>query len=192
MNIWRTRKARRGAAALAMAVTLAIGVSACGGDDDKPQGSDASEQSKGDGGGEKSKQDEPDKILAEIEGDEGMILTINAVTRDASGFVTVDGRVKNTGKSTYYKTTEWGGTEEDLKGGGQSVGGATLIDKAGKKRYYALRDTEGRCLCTSGFTQVDPGKEMKVFIQFPAPPSETREVDLQFPTFKTTTLKIEG
>lgn len=66
------------------------------------------------------------------------------------------------------------------------------MDKAGKKRYYILRDTDGRCLCTTGMSAVQPGASVPVFMQFPAPPAETTEVDFNLPTFATTSLKISG
>lgn len=73
-----------------------------------------------------------------------------------------------------------------------SVAGATLVDKVGKKRYYVLRDTDSRCLCTTAISSLAPGKTAPFFIQFPAPPQGTTEVDFSLPTFATTSLKISG
>jgi hypothetical protein len=197
MSIRRILKARRGAAAVVMTATLALTVAGCGGDGNKkeePSSSSSSKPSdKGDkGSGGASAQPDTSKVIATVQGKDGMVLKINSVERDSGGFVTVNGVVENTGSAAYYATTEWRGTEEELRGGGQSVGGATLVDKVGKKRYYVLRDTEGRCLCTSGFTQVDAGKKMPIFMQFPAPPESTTQVDFQLPSFQNTTLEISG
>lgn len=73
-----------------------------------------------------------------------------------------------------------------------SVAGATLVDKQGKKRYYVLRDTDARCLCTTEIVPLAPGKSTSVFMQFPAPPQTTTEVDFTLPTFATASLKISG
>ncbi|WP_311765207.1 hypothetical protein [Streptomyces zingiberis] len=73
---------------------------------------------------------------------------------------------------------------------GYSLGGAALVDHKGKKRYYTLRDTEGRCLCTTGITEVAPGKDVPFFVQFPAPPEGTTEVEFSLPTFDSATVEI--
>ncbi|MGW0362231.1 hypothetical protein [Streptomyces sp. NPDC002990] len=119
-----------------------------------------------------------------------MTLSINSMRRDPGGFLTVNGQIKNTGSESFAGTSAWRGTE--LKGSGESVAGATLVDKAGKKRYYVLRDTEARCLCTTGISSVDPGQVIPFFAQFPAPPTTTTEVDFNLPTFATATVKISG
>ncbi|MGW9154228.1 hypothetical protein [Streptomyces virginiae] len=119
-----------------------------------------------------------------------MSLVINSVRRDPGGFLTVSGQIKNTGSQSYKDTVAWRGIE--LKGTGESVAGATLVDKAGKKRYYVLRDTESRCLCTTGVSSVDPGQVVPFFAQFPAPPTSTSEVEFSLPTFATATVKISG
>ncbi|MFB8114976.1 hypothetical protein ACFC51_03650 [Streptomyces sp. NPDC055962] len=135
---------------------------------------------------------DPNVKLAEIKGEKGMLLVINEVKRDAGGFVTVQGTMTNEGDEP-VNPASWAGTESIIvRKNLNSVGGATLVDKAGKKRYYILRDTDGRCLCTTGITGVQPGKSLPVFMQFPAPPNTTTEVDLSLPTFATASLKISG
>ncbi|MFF0486375.1 hypothetical protein [Streptomyces sp. NPDC004435] len=73
---------------------------------------------------------------------------------------------------------------------GTSLGGATLVDSVGKKRYYVLRDTDGRPLTTTNLDSLGPGKSTAVFMQFPAPPASTTEVSFQLPTFEPATLKL--
>ncbi|QNP65046.1 hypothetical protein [Streptomyces genisteinicus] len=198
MSIRRVLKARRGAAAVVTAAGLVLALAGCGGDEGKQDDQDKSSSSskpaekEKEGSAGSSAQPDPEQVIATVKGRDGMVLMINSVERDSGGFVTVNGQVENTGSAAYYATTEWRGTEEELRGGGQSVGGATLVDKVGKKRYYVLRDTDGRCLCTSGFTQVDAGKKLPIFMQFPAPPESTTQVDFQLPSFPNTTLEITG
>ncbi|MFD4247537.1 hypothetical protein ACFWP3_39030 [Streptomyces sp. NPDC058525] len=114
------------------------------------------------------------------------------MTRDAGGFVTINGQIKNTGNQQFVKTSAWRGAERDLSGSGESVAGATLVDKAGKKRYYVLRDTDGRCLCTTGVAGIDAGATVPFFAQFPAPPPTTTDVEFSLPTFATAAVKISG
>ncbi|MFD7626040.1 hypothetical protein ACFV7Q_08325 [Streptomyces sp. NPDC059851] len=129
-------------------------------------------------------------VIATLKGQEGMVLEINSAQRDPGGFLTINGQLKNTGSQSYKDTVAWRGIE--LKGTGESVAGATLVDKVGKKRYYVLRDTESRCLCTSGISSVDAGQVVPFFAQFPTPPTSTTEVEFNLPTFATATIKISG
>ncbi|HEX5569266.1 MAG TPA: hypothetical protein VFY14_20510, partial [Streptomyces sp.] len=65
-----------------------------------------------------------------------------------------------------------------------------LVDQKGKKRYYLLRDTENNCLCTMFPGGIGAGKTADFFAQFPAPPADTTEVDLQVPTMSSATVQI--
>ncbi|MFE3825041.1 hypothetical protein [Streptomyces sp. NPDC059092] len=185
----------------ALAVTLALTVAGCGGgsgdDDDKKADSGSSSQPSG----EKSKEqqaspsastDQVDRNvkLAELKGQGDLVLVVNEAKRDSGGFVTVSGEIKNLGEGT-MGVAGWSGSELGIVSANpNSVSGATLVDKAEKKRYFILRDTDNRCLCTTGLTSVPAGTALPVFMQFPAPPEATTEVDFNLPTFATGTLKI--
>ncbi|MEC4016559.1 hypothetical protein [Streptomyces sp. H27-D2] len=194
MSIRHTTKALRGVAALALAVGLAFTVAGCGGDGDgktqEPASSSQGKAKSGDSDKQDTKTPDPKEVLAELKGEKGIVFTINSAVRDSGGFVTVSGQIKNTGSEIFVETSGWRGKEQELAAGGDSLGGATLIDKEGKKRYYVLRDTDGQPLTSTGLTQIDAGKSVEVFAQFPAPPDSTAEVDFQLPTFPTATIKI--
>ncbi len=66
------------------------------------------------------------------------------------------------------------------------------MDSKGKKRYYVLRDTDGRPLTTTDLGTLKPGESVPVFMQFPAPPSDANEVSFQLPTFSSATIEISG
>ncbi|MFE2327365.1 hypothetical protein ACFXD5_26165 [Streptomyces sp. NPDC059385] len=186
----------RGGAAAAVAALLAITAAGCGGgDDNKPQGAkDPSSKSQGETPKAQAPSDAPKatptEVLATVNGEAGMTLTINRAARDAGGFLTVEGQLKNTGTAPYVNTAPWRGNE--LNASGVSVAGVTLVDKAGKKRYYVLRDTDGRCLCTTGLAIIEAGQSVPFFAQFPAPPASTTEVEMSLPTFATATVKLSG
>ncbi|MFH7593717.1 hypothetical protein WDV06_01250 [Streptomyces racemochromogenes] len=187
----------RGGAAVAVVALLAVTAAGCGaggGGDAKgaakpsqPQSQNAGAQASAPG---KEQSAAPAVVIATLKGQEGMVLEINSVQRDPGGFLTVTGQLKNTGSASYKDTVAWRGIE--LKGTGESVAGATLVDKAGKKRYYVLRDTESRCLCTTGVSSVDAGQAIPFFAQFPTPPASTSEVEFNLPTFAPATVKISG
>ncbi|MFE4860198.1 hypothetical protein [Streptomyces sp. NPDC056670] len=185
--------------AAAMAVALAFTVAGCGdsGKDNKTTvgssgESNSTSSAKGRQSGASSTQTNPAAKLAEAAGGGGIVLTVNSVARDAGGFLTVSGQLRNPGSKSFNGTSDWAGTERDVLPSGDSVAGATLIDKVGKKRYYVLRDTGGKCLCTMGISSVEAGQTVPFFAQFPAPPTGTKDVDFQLPTFPTMTVPVSG
>ncbi|MFJ9345977.1 hypothetical protein [Streptomyces sp. NPDC101237] len=194
MDIRFTARARRGTVALAVTVGLALGVAGCGGggDDkaDKPRTSASA--SKGGGSNPSAQEGQSQAPLAELRGTDGLLLQITSAQRDSGGFVTVNGTLKNDGSGSVVIPAQVSGDETEITRHGFSFGGATLVDSKGKKRYYVLRDTDGRPLTSIGITNVDSGQTVPVFMQFPAPPADTTEVTLQLPTFSSGTIQISG
>ncbi|MGK5499296.1 hypothetical protein [Streptomyces sp. URMC 125] len=188
-------KLLRGTVAVATAAALAFTLTACGGGDEKEPEAASSSQSTGDGGGERSGGNssegsgEENEVLATINGADGVNVVVNSAVRDQAGFVTVKGKVENTGDKTYV-FRNWAAGDLDFTGKGASVAGMTLVDKKGKKRYYILRDTDNNCLCTMFPGGLGAGETADFFAQFPAPPADTTEVDLQVPTMSSATIRI--
>ncbi|MFF4763026.1 hypothetical protein [Streptomyces sp. NPDC001292] len=191
MSIRFTAKARRGMVALTVAAGLALGAAGCGGGDDKKPVASAP-ASKGGGSNPSAQEGQSQTPLAELKGPDGLLLQVTSANRDSGGFVTVNGNLKNdSGKSVVVPVSARGDEAEILKHG-TSLGGATLVDSQGKKRYYVLRDTDGRPLTTTDLTTIESGQTIPVFMQFPSPPTDTTEVTLQLPTFSSGTIKISG
>ncbi|MEV6856647.1 MULTISPECIES: hypothetical protein [Streptomyces] len=203
MNMRYTTTTRRTTVAVAMTAAFALALAGCGGEDGgdapsagsskpsapaSPSPEDKGEPEPGTAAGEEV---DPDAKLAEARG-EGLTLVIHQAKRDAGGFVTVQGTITNDSEQP-RNSIGWVGAESLLAAKNpNSVAGATLVDKEGKKRYYVLRDTESRCLCTTGIPPLLGGRSTPVFMQFPSPPTTTTEVDFTLPTFGTTSLKISG
>ncbi|GGP92946.1 hypothetical protein GCM10010266_14540 [Streptomyces griseomycini] len=193
MSMRFTTKARRGMVVLTAAAALALCVGGCGGggnDEKKPESSNSASR---DGGSKPSAQEgQADEPLAELRGSDGLILQITSAQRDAGGFVTVSGTLKNDGDQRVTVPAAVRGSETEIRRHGMSLGGATLVDSEEKKRFYVLRDTDGRPLTTTGFTSLKAGESLAVFMQFPAPPTSTAEVSFQLPTFASGTIQISG
>ncbi|WLW52527.1 hypothetical protein [Streptomyces sp. YU58] len=192
MSIRFTTKARKGMVALTVAAGLALGVAGCGGggDDKKPEASASA--SKTGGAGPSTQEGESEAPLAEMKGSNGLLLQITSAARDAGGFVTVGGNLKNDGAERITVPAAVRGDETEILRHGMSLGGATLVDSKDKKRYYVLRDTDGRPLTTTGFSSLKAGESIAVFLQFPSPPSGSSEVTFQLPTFASATIQISG
>ncbi|WNI17474.1 hypothetical protein [Actinacidiphila sp. ITFR-21] len=186
MGKWHGRRTA-GAAVAAGLVLLLAGCGGGGGGGDKAGGDPAAPAAttpaagSADAGGGQSASDTPSPVLAQIKGGDDVLVTINSAVRDKDGYVTVQGTVTNNGTAP-FNAVDWRGQETALVKSGASVAGAVLVDEAGKKRYYVLRDTDGRCLCTTGLIDVKPQATVPIFAQFPAPPAATTEVEFDLPT----------
>ncbi|MEU2259772.1 hypothetical protein ABZ557_05695 [Streptomyces sp. NPDC019645] len=197
MSIRHGVTTRRAASAALLATALTLSLTACGGDDGgsaKDKGSSSAPAATGNG----KPQDDggntvPDtsKTLATVNGNNGFQFVIHSAVRDQGGFLTVTGTLKNTSGKRAFAPVEWNGQENNVRRTGRSLAGITLVDKAEKKRYYVLRDTEGFPLTTTGITSVDAGDSgVPFFAQFPAPPDKTSQVDIQIPLMPTATIEI--
>ncbi|WP_329365403.1 hypothetical protein OG896_13680 [Streptomyces sp. NBC_00669] len=185
---------RRATTAVACAVVAAITLAGCGGGggdkkaDDKPSAS-ASAAKNTPGAEGSSPSATPTQVLAQIKGEQDIEVTINSAIRDSDGFVTVQGAVTNNGTDT-FDADAWVGNETALAPSGASVAGAVLVDEAGKKRYYVLRDTEGKCLCTMKLLGIEPKETRPFFAQFPSPPESTTSVEFELPTMPPAKISI--
>ncbi|MFE5593630.1 hypothetical protein [Streptomyces sp. NPDC056549] len=173
---------------------MALFVAGCGADEkpseNKPTATSATPQQGASTTQGSQEAEEPTETLAVLKGSKGLELVINSAERDAGGFLTVKGRLRNASESVSAIPAQTSGDETEVVKHGTSLGGATFIDSVGKKRYYVLRDTDGRPLTTIGLDSLGPGKSTAVFMQFPAPPTSTTEVSFQLPTFEPATLKL--
>ncbi|MFB6956942.1 hypothetical protein ACFCYB_07830 [Streptomyces sp. NPDC056309] len=193
MSIRFTAKARRGMVALTVVAGLALGVAGCGGGDDEDKKPDTSASASKRGGSRPTAQEGQSQTpMAELRGQDGLLLQITSAARDTGGFVTINGNLKNDGAKSVVVPPQMTGDETEIVKHGPSLGGATLVDSKGKKRYYVLRDTEGRPLTTTSLGTLEAGQSLPVFMQFPSPPSNTAEVTLQLPTFSSGTIEISG
>lgn len=185
---------RRGAVAVVAVASAALFVVGCGAEE-KPKAGKPAATTTAPSKGEETQssqpaEEEPTETLAVVRGQKGLEVTIHSVERDAGGFLTVKGRLRNASETVSAVPPQTSGDETEVVKHGTSLGGATLVDALGKKRYYVLRDTDGRPLTTTGLNSLGPGKSTAVFMQFPAPPASTTEVSFQLPTFEPATLKL--
>ncbi|MFD3519657.1 hypothetical protein [Streptomyces sp. NPDC058653] len=195
MNMRHGTKPRRAAGYALAAVALTVSLTACGGGDDGGS-DDAGKASSSAPAGDKSEDDggntvpDTSQTLATVNGSDGFQILIHTAARDDGGFLTVTGTIKNTSDKNQGAPIEWNGKESQIQRTGRSLAGFTLVDKAEKKRYYVLRDTDGNPLTSTGISRISGGESETFFAQFPAPPDSTSEVDLQMPLMPTTTIAI--
>ncbi|RFU86250.1 hypothetical protein DY218_13220 [Streptomyces triticagri] len=195
MSKRHTMKARRALTAVAITTGLVLTVAGCGGGDDGGDKENTGKESSApanDKDGDKGKESEEpveDEVLAEVKGGDNITLTINTAVRDDGGFLTVTGKVKN-GSGKFWNPAQWRGDEKELVANAASMAGANVVDKAGKKRYLILRDTDGRCLCTKFTGGFQNDAEKTFYAQFPAPPESATKVDFQVSDMPPATIEI--
>lgn len=192
MSVRRTMGTRGRMAAVAITAGLVVTVAGCGGGDDGGGDAKPSASSDKGKGGESSEGDSGGKLLAEVKGGDSITLKINSAKREEGGFVTVTGTVTN-GSGNIWVAPRWQGDETELSEKNEaSVAGAKLVDKDGRKRYYVLRDTEGRCLCTAFQQGFKSGETRSWYAQFPAPPSGNDTVDFQIADMPPANVRLSG
>lgn len=64
-----------------------------------------------------------------------------------------------------------------------TIAGVHLIDAAGKKKYFVVRDSEGACLCSRGLADIKPKTRANLFAKFPAPPGDVQKITVVIPHF---------
>jgi hypothetical protein len=193
MTVRRSMRTRRRMTMAAIATGLVLVVTGCSsGDDGGDGGKQDSSQQDGNGGTGGGSGD-GGKVLAQVKGGKSgeLTLTITGAKRDGSGFTTIKGTLKNDGPSVVV-LPGWASEERELKDNGLSMAGATMVDKKGKKRYFILRDTNGRCLCTRFSGGFKRGETTEWFAQFPAPPASTASVDFQVADLPSATVELSG
>ncbi|MGW1974924.1 hypothetical protein [Streptomyces sp. NPDC001889] len=201
MRIRHGAHAQRTVTAVLVAAALSLSLTACGGGDSGSDGSEGSDK-KNTGAattprqpgqpdeGEGTTEPQSEEPLAVIDGSNGFQFTVRSAVRDAGGFLTVSGALKNNATKRQVPPVQWNGQESQVRKTGRSFAGMTLVDKSDKKRYYVLRDTDGYPLTTTGLSALDAGQSVDFFAQFPAPPKGTESVDVQIPLMPSASIEI--
>lgn len=188
MSTRRARLAARSVASAAIALVLV----ACGGGGDDSDSEDSKKSSDGKSqrseGGDQAEDVDTGKVVGELKGPNGVVVSVHSAVRDPGGFVTIQATLENKGKES-FDPVRLKSQEEAIKSK-SDISGATLIDKKGKKRYMILRDTDGQCLCTTSLPLTKPGDTRPIFAQFPAPPKDSKLVEFQLPTMSPVTLEL--
>ena len=64
-----------------------------------------------------------------------------------------------------------------------SIGGVNLVDGAGKKKYFVVRDTENNCVCSRDLKDMPPRGRTNLWAKFPAPPDDVQKISIVIPHF---------
>jgi len=64
-----------------------------------------------------------------------------------------------------------------------TVGGVQLVDEANKKKYFVVRDSDKKCVCSRGLHDVKEGESINLWARFPAPPDDVQKISVIIPHF---------
>ena len=65
-----------------------------------------------------------------------------------------------------------------------------LLDAANKKKYLAIEDDAGKCVCSELKDDVVKGSRFNLWVKFPAPPAEVNKVSVVVPSFEPVEVPI--
>lgn len=106
------------------------------------------------GGGQRAATPRPSIGAPKPEQDPAAAITINSLTRDASGIVTLVWTITYTGETQFNTPTGW---QSVYTYASAPVSGVSLTDETAKVRYQPLRiDPRRLCMCNSNADQPNP------------------------------------
>lgn len=124
-----------------------------------------------------------ESVLATARGETpGLSIELQSLERNSGEVVTLTFAMINDSDKPLefgYDFVEKGKNAEDFG----SIGGAHLIDAAGKKKYLVLRDSEGIPLCSRGLGEIAPKSRANLWAKFPAPPEGVESISVVIPHF---------
>lgn len=112
----------------------------------------------------------------------GSKVVITSLKHDAGGTVTLRFQLINDG-------------EKDLKTYGTlgqffTLDKVHLIDAANKKKYMAIEDEAGKCVCSELKDNVVKGSRFNLWVKFPAPPDDVKKITVIVPSFEPVEVPI--
>lgn len=204
-----TSRARRGAAALLLALVLPAGLAACGGTDQRAQtgsgpvapvaddgtgGEDRSASEDGEGGGASTGTvGKVEEVMATAEGefertpleDDVRVpvrLDVTALERVDGDAVELRFRLTNLSDVTWEPWDSLG----DSGFGDFGASDVVLLDLPNDRKYLSLLDTADNCLCTAyagADLKVPAGESHDFYVRFVAPPEDVTSIEVQVPGF---------
>ncbi len=113
----------------------------------------------------------------------GVKVVVQELKRTSGGTVSMKFTIANGSDKPVGSGYEFADKDHDIIDHG-SVGGVQLIDEGGKKKYFVVRDTDGKCVCSQKIKEVKPGESENFWARFPAPPDTVQKITVIVPHFQ--------
>jgi hypothetical protein len=122
-------------------------------------------------------------VIATADGEKaGTRVDITELKRSGDNTVTLKFAMVNDGPDRLSFGYDFGDPANSIKDY-SSIGGVTLVDSAGKKKYFVVRDTENNCLCSRDLKDMAPKARANLWAKFPAPPDDVQKISIVIPHF---------
>jgi Cu/Ag efflux protein CusF len=112
----------------------------------------------------------------------GVTVTVKELKRTSGGTLSLKFAITNSSGKDVRTGYNYGDPDHQIRDY-DSVGGVTLLDAVGKKKYFVARDSEGKCVCSQGFKDIAPGATSNGWAKFPAPPDDVQKISVVIPHF---------
>ena len=91
-------------------------------------------------------------------------------------------------KFTLYNDTDaefgiYGKFNEAPYQGYQNFGGVHLVDTQSKKKYFAVADTDNKCLCSDNVAAIAKHSSVALWVKYPPIPDDVQKITVQIPHF---------
>ena len=113
----------------------------------------------------------------------GVKVTITELKRSAGGTLSLKAVISNASDDSYG----FGGQFQEPGHGGTdygTIGGVSVVDPVGKKKYFVARDSDGHPLCSAELNAIKQGGSANLWAKFAAPPDDVQKVTVIFPHFQ--------
>ncbi len=123
----------------------------------------------------------PAAALATADGEKpGMRVEVTELKRTSGGTVNLKFVMYNNSDKIANFGYEFSKAVSDFA----SISDVTLIDEKNKKKYFVVRDSEGKCACSSGLKDLHPKDRVSLWAKFPAPPEDVQKISVVIPHFQ--------
>jgi hypothetical protein len=109
----------------------------------------------------------------------GLVVQLISVTRSGAATVEIELTLIHTGEIA--ETIDIGHRFASIEGESGSIADVHLVDLAAMKKYFIVRDDDGRPLCSTDVEGIRPGERRVLRATVLAPPVEVESIAVQIP-----------
>jgi hypothetical protein len=118
--------------------------------------------------------------LAATNGDiPGLRVAVNELKRSSSA-VTLKFTIYNDSDAEFDIYAKF--IEEPYKGY-RNFGGVHLVDTVSKKKYFAVADSDNKCLCSDDVPAIAKRSSVALWVKYPPIPDDVQKITVQIPHF---------
>jgi hypothetical protein len=124
----------------------------------------------------------PEEGLGSGDGEQGGTRAVITDLKRGGSTVTLKFTIYNNSNAPLYTGMRFkaDGYKEN---GSRGFSGIHLIDSVSKKKYFAVADSDGNCVCSEHVDDINPKTQASLWAKFPAPPENIQKITVEIPHF---------